>query len=449
MRLLTSVQQRASHARLAQDVSESPPPPPKSRSRHLDAIIVPASRPASFLQPAIDLAACLGVFLVVLCSMETKVEHVARRVTKTPGARSLIVKIGDNWKYPRFPTETAAPNFRKANFNRTNDLSTKRNLGLVLARLQGWNKIAFVDDDITLSRRDYIAHLAGQLDNHQVAGMRVRDFPDNSVVCHARRLAGLTQDVFVTGAVLGVQCNNLPLSFFPDIYNEDWFFFAEDAAARKLPRVGQARQLAYDPFASPNRARCEEFGDLLAEGLYAFIGEEDPSLPLEEQLRGVTTPYWSRFIEARRGAINEARNALRRFVDWDGDNEQVCAALNSLAAAESQLETITADLCVDYLTAWRTDLTAWHRLTNGVSNVGGTRKAMEFLELKTWALAEFGIGVVDSDTDAATSEHLFETKSTSNIEPDVVDSKTDLVEIDKTASSHKAASVGVKSLAGV
>jgi hypothetical protein len=60
----------------------------------------------------------------------------------------------------------------------------------------------------------------GQLDRHQVAGMHVRHFPDNSVVCHARRLAGFAQDVFVTGAALGVHCNSLPLSFFPDIYKQ-------------------------------------------------------------------------------------------------------------------------------------------------------------------------------------------------------------------------------------
>ena len=106
--------------------------------------------------------------------------------------------------------------------------------------------------------------------------MVVEQHPDNSVVCHARRLAGMSQDVFVTGAVLGVHCNNLPLSFFPDIYNEDWFFFAEEAAPRRLPRVGRARQLEYDPFANPDRARREEFGDLLAEGLYALFGEASP-----------------------------------------------------------------------------------------------------------------------------------------------------------------------------
>jgi hypothetical protein len=110
----------------------------------------------------------------------------------------------------------------------------------------------FVDDDVTLSRIDNIARLAGQLDRYQVAGMIVWDYPDNSVVCHARRDAALRQDVF--------------LSFFPDIYNEDWFFFACEAASRELGGVGQATQIEYNPYASPDRARPEEFGDLPGRG---------------------------------------------------------------------------------------------------------------------------------------------------------------------------------------
>jgi hypothetical protein len=231
-RSLKQVQQRPSHAYLSKDLSGLPPPPLRSSRGHLDAIIVPASRPLrqSFLGPAIELAALLGAFLVVLCSKETKVDQVAKRVAETPGARSLIVPIRNGWKHHKFPTETSDNRFKWASADRESDLSAKRNLGLLLARLHGWSKIAFVDDDITLSQTDHIARLAGQLDKHQVAGMLVRRFPDNSVVCHARRLAGFKQDVFVTSAVLGVHCNSLPLSFFPDIYNEDWFFL------RRRPR---------------------------------------------------------------------------------------------------------------------------------------------------------------------------------------------------------------------
>jgi hypothetical protein len=267
-RSLRKVQQRSSHAALSQDVSKGPAPYVQSRPGRLDAIIVPASRPAYCLQPAINLAAHLGVLLVVLCSKQTRAEQVAERVSTSPGARALVIEIPENWEHPKFPTRTSSQAFRKANGDRASDLSAKRNIGLLLARLHGWNKIVFVDDDVTLSRTDNVARLAGQLDRYQVAGMIVWDYPDNSVVCHARRDAGLRQDVFLTGAVLGVHCNNLPLSFFPDIYNEDWFFFAREAASRELRSVGLAMQLEYDPFASPDRARQEEFGDLLAEGLF-------------------------------------------------------------------------------------------------------------------------------------------------------------------------------------
>ena len=395
-RPLKRVKQRLSHTHLSRDVSRSPVPLVKSRSGRLDAIIVPASRPASFLQPAIDLAASLGTRLVVLCSRQTRVEQVAKRVANTPGAKSLIIPIPEGWTDSRFPSRTADSLFGNAKAGRVSDLSVKRNLGLLVARLHGWNKIAFVDDDITLSRTDNIARLAGQLDAHQVAGMVVPRHPDNSVVCHARRLAGWSQGVFVTGAVLGVHCNSLPLSFFPDIYNEDWFFFAKEAATRSLPHVGMARQLEYNPFATPGRARREEFGDVLAEGLYALFGEASPSMSFEEQLGGATRGYWDRFIAARRDVLTETRTALGRIANQDPEDDRLSSAFYALGAAMSQLDdTVDPDLCVSFLDAYQEDLGNWQKFTNGVNNVGSTSEAMDFLQLKMWRLAEFGAAEVD------------------------------------------------------
>ena len=233
-RSLKKLEQRTSHAALSQDVSGAPAPPVQSRPGRLDAIVVPASRPAYCLQPAINLAARLGISLVVLCSKQTRAEQVAERVSASPGAKALVVEIPKGWSHPTFPRRTSSQVFREPNAYRESDLSAKRNIGLLLARLHGWNKVVFVDDDVTLSRTDNIERLGRELDTYQVAGMVVRHYPDNSVVCHARRAAGLPQDVFLTGAVLGVHCNSLPLSFFPDIYNEDWFFFAREAASREL-----------------------------------------------------------------------------------------------------------------------------------------------------------------------------------------------------------------------
>jgi hypothetical protein len=340
----------------------------------------------------------MGIFLVILCSLQTKPDQVATRVTNSPGARALVIPIPAGWKHRSFPERTSAAEFQKAKADRANDLSAKRNLGLILARLQGWNKIAFIDDDITLSGSRSLTRLAGQLDDYHVAGMVVRDYPDNSVVCHARRLALLPQDVFVTGAVLGVHCDNRPLSFFPDIYNEDWFFFAREAAAHKLPHAGHARQAEYQPFASTERARQEEFGDVLAEGLYALIGAEDPSVPIEKQLRTAKSPYWSQFIQARREVLKQIETRLLSLLDHDGDGRMYCA-LASVAAARNQLEqTVSADLCVNFVDAWRRDLSDWQKFSNCLGNVGSIREAMDFLELDTWTLVKFAAGVVDSET---------------------------------------------------
>jgi hypothetical protein len=342
------------------------------------------------------MSAFLGVHLVVLCSKEAKIEDVAEQVSRTPGAKSLVVEISESWSHPGFPGRTSSLAFLEASNYRRSDLSAKRNIGLLLARLQGWSKVVFIDDDITSLQTANIVRLARQLENHQVAGMVIKEHPDNSVVCHARRLAGLWQDVFVTGAVLGVRCNDLPLSFFPNIYNEDWFFFAKEAAAHKLRSVGHAEQAKYDPFASPNRARWEEFGDVLAEGLYALFGAQGRRVLFDKRLDMATKTYWSCFIEDRRNVINEVIKALYHSLEDDPNNGRICSAISSLAAAKRQLkDAIKPDLCVNFLDAWRKDLVDWQRFSSRVNAVGSTREAMDFLQIKTWAWTEFGTSTID------------------------------------------------------
>lgn len=377
------VAQQASHAHLSRDVSTGPAPAADSRRGHVDAIIVPASRPARCLQPAIDLSVRLRTQLVVLCSKRANLDEVTRQVAATTGARALLVTIPPGWSHPEFPGRTSAAAFRSAQAGRSTDLSTKRNIGLALARLLGWDKVVFLDDDITWTAS--LGVLGAQLERHQAAGMVVRKHPDNSVVCHARRLAGLPQDVFVTGAVLGVRCSDVPLSFFPDVYNEDWFFFAKEVSARGLQQGGLAVQLPYDPFASPSRARHEEFGDLLAEGMFALFGERSASGSLDAALEGATIDYWSHFIEARFDVLDETARRLQSSPGVDRAGRKIRAALDSLDAAQHQLvETISPALCTEFISAWQDDRADWDAFTSGISNVARTRDALDLLQLPSW-----------------------------------------------------------------
>ncbi|MEV8376704.1 hypothetical protein AB0P21_28420 [Kribbella sp. NPDC056861] len=349
------VRHHQSHASLLCDVSGVSVTSTRSG---LDAIVVPAAR--AIPQSAIALSAELSVPLVILCSRQAKAENIAERVEKTFNARALVVQVDDSHQLLSSSLLTSHNRFKDLSAGRSSDLSVKRNLGLRLARLRGWRKILFVDDDIFQIRRQQVDRLVKYLDSHPVVSMASREFPDNSVVCHARREAGFSQDVFVSGAVLGVNTQHPDFPFFPDVYNEDWFFFSRYAAQRSLAKIGEVRQDEYKPFADPLRAAREEFGDLLAEGLYAMF-ENTQGLSFKEQLAAAGASYWARFAEARQAMITQTAEALeKRQLTADATKYRAGAqALESLRFAEKYLQQIEPADCVEFIQRWRADEHDW------------------------------------------------------------------------------------------
>jgi hypothetical protein len=370
------VRQLTSHAHLYDDTSRSVSPTGTRRDVP-DAIVVPASRPASALDRMIALAAYLETELVVLCSGQTDPDQVEERMSRRIGARGVVASM--DGAGPQLLKTFGTSGFEKASAGRNSNLSAKRNIGLMLARQRGWSKVVFVDDDITLYASD-IERIARQLDRSPIAGMQCNAYPDNSVVCHARRLAKLPQDVFVSGAVLGVDTAQPDLAFFPDVYNEDWFFFGEAAAKHTLPKPGIARQAPYDPFLRRSRARHEEFGDLLAEGLYALIQSSGLD-SFEHVIECATRRYWADFIDVRTAGIEDVANRLVDFMSSESYGIDVPAALASLDASVGRYDddapgAIGPDDCVAFLEAWRQDTTDWRKAVAGAPRLENTDLAM-------------------------------------------------------------------------
>ncbi len=351
--------QLPSHAGLLTDSSLTPSLVRGSGFARPDALIVPSARPASKLLKVAKLAAAIDTRLVVLCSGQANVSQVEKILSAVPFGRGIAVDFGAVKCEPIHQLTTLTDTFRTANGGRTGDLSMKRNFGLLLARRCGWNKVVFLDDDVTVLP-EALLRLARQLDSHQIAGMRCLKYPDNSVVCHARRLSGQWQDVFVSGAALGVNCGDRPLPFFPDIYNEDWFFFGEAAARRRLPRAGEAQQERYEPFASPVRAEHEEFGDLLAEGLYALLASQG-SDEFSAVLGRATARYWTSFMQVRQETLATTRALLENRTHRRDCTPDVESAIASLDAAQRRYDngTISEDSCVGFLDAWLRDTESW------------------------------------------------------------------------------------------
>jgi glycosyltransferase involved in cell wall biosynthesis len=337
------------HRDLLQELSVAPFP------RDVDAIIVPTARKAAALEPAIGLAAKLNCTLVALCSKWSS----ARDVVALAEGRTKLIAI-DIAELPDgvVPTFETCRVLEGTRFSRWTDLSLKRNFGLLLARLVGWERVVLLDDDIEVPEPMDLRDAAGLTDHYAAVGLSIAGMPDNSVVCHAYRAAGGRQDTFVGGGAMAVGVTSTA-SFFPNIYNEDWFFLLDDDRLRPTTTTGTAIQQPYDPFRE-QRARMEELGDVLAEGLFWLLDNERP---LED---ATTTSHWRTFLHERAGFITDVIGMVERM---DGEPRQRERMLVALKAARGRCQYIKPELCVAYVGAWRRDRVRWRR---HVEDVCGT-----------------------------------------------------------------------------
>ena len=228
------------------------------RSR-LGGIVTPATRDADSVLNPIKLGAQLGVPVVVLCSKEAQPAEIADRAAKVRDAECAIVDLNRPFSYGPLEHQRTT-DFPNAILGAYGDLSLKRNLGLLIGRIADWPTLLFLDDDISGLSAAEVRRTVGSLEHHTAVGMPAKNFPDNSVVCHARRFTPRArQDVFVSGSALAVNVQAAE-SFFPQVYNEDWLFLAPHLGRREVAANAKVRQDFFNPFDSPERAVRQEFG---------------------------------------------------------------------------------------------------------------------------------------------------------------------------------------------
>lgn len=340
-------------------------------SARLDGIVVPATRNEDSLRHAVELGVALDVPVVFLCSGRARPREIIRRTAETPGARCWAVDMNGLQSYGRVPSFKTSE-FTLAIDNSYGDLSLKRNLGLLIGRAAGWKTVLFLDDDIYGLNSTAVRRAVGGLEHHTVVGMPATEFPDNSVLCHAlRTISGHEQDVFVSGSALAVNVEKAD-SFFPEIYNEDWMFLAPQMVRGLVAKRGRVKQRTYYPFDSPARAARQEFGDVLAEGLYGYLhfGGWTEAPP---------EAYWREFLRHRMRLLRTTVNACPRR-----NTIKLLAkdAKESLLSALEVSSGIEPRLLVDYVKAWREDLVSWRRHIRDISCVGSLDKALTEIGLR-------------------------------------------------------------------
>jgi hypothetical protein len=368
-----AVRQHDTHNVLVRPAEPQGTPPARL---DLDAIIVPASRPATHLDHAVTLARAAGCWLLVLCSRRCRPREVRKLLASRSYHKVIVIDLPAGYSHELlcFPALlTLEDELPAACGLISTDLSMKRNLGLALARMLGWQRIFFLDDDIRDISYHDLQSTVDMLSSFSAAGLWVTDFPDNSVACHASRETGGNQDVFVSGAALAVDCY-ADIGFFPDIYNEDWLFFFDDASSGRLANSGlQATQLCYYPFDRPQRAARQEFGDVLAEGLYALL---HLGLGWEQ----ATREYWTLFLEVRRNFLEGVITRLANASPGMRADMRV-----SLQSAVKTTLAIKADVCARYVRHWRQDLADWKQRIAGIPEKSSIEAALEYMQLRPFA----------------------------------------------------------------
>jgi hypothetical protein len=324
------------------------------QSQRIDAIFVPTVRTPAYLGAASGLAQDLDCTIVTLHSRQwTTAAKAAQRLPKSVDLIAIDVPDPALLRLPRFQTSQLAAHkvFPRQPTSPPTDLSAKRNLGLVLSRMLGWSRVLFLDDDITKLNPADVLRAGGLLDTHNAVGLHVCGFHDHSVVCHAYRDAGGSQEAFIGGGALAVHVQR-STSFFPEIYNDDWFFLLDgDKGIQPVAMTGQVIQKRYDPFRNPERARAEEFGDVLAEGIYWLL---DQQLSITDADRA----HWARFLVKRRRFISRV---LRMVAGSDLESAEKARRIAALKGSLGRLALITPELCENYLRAWRADRQEWQR----------------------------------------------------------------------------------------
>lgn len=335
----------------------------------MDAIIVPAARPAHNLLGAAALATKTQTPLIILNSKDATTDDIAAAFADKPLLQWSAVEIPSGYEDPLLQFSAAECIPEPAKSHPASDLSLKRNLGLLIGRQFG-HRIFFMDDDIKIapSQLEYAGRL---LSKYALAGFRSTDFPDKSVIGHIEKTRQPTrtfhnadrpyrEDVFISGNALAVNLDKVS-DHFPDIYNEDWLFMFNGLSRGDAISAGEARQEPYD-YLRESRAAREEFGETIADGLYDACDNG--------QISQITrTRYWDRVIQQRRSRISALRDGRRRRADL------------VLRSALAVSRCITPDICVEYVGTWQSDQLVWKDRLGMLQDSPSLKSSLQTLNL--------------------------------------------------------------------
>ncbi len=346
----------------------------------LDAIIVPTVRSAQQLRYAARLAADAHCQLVILYT-ESFPPGLTPVLAELQQGKAAVLALGSGVTHRLLDLAAGIPQSLVSSC--ALDISRKRNLGLLIGRICGWKRMLFLDDDIRRLSMVKLRSAADLLRKYPVVGLRVIKYPDASAVGHARRLTGHRQEPFISGGSLLVDPQRLD-GFFPPVYHEDWLCTINHLRRGEVAVAGTVGQLAYKPFTTSERARLEEFGDILTSGLLWLVHARHERNDAESVLataeydywREATKPrFWEEILEQRATLLGNIASRLESL------SPHGPAPLQSVKAAQQRCAELVPAEFVSFTEKWLERLAVWRSLLSQFSHVDSVGKALAELGL--------------------------------------------------------------------
>jgi len=224
------------------------------------------------------------------------------------------------------------------------DLPLKRNFALVYSIQKGFQNILLVDDDISGITPKVLYKGTKALETNKIAGCLVDGFPDTSVIGHIKQKYGELYYPFLSGSFLFIKTSQVD-SFFPLIYNEDWLFMIPSINLREISAVDTVQQKPYDPFYDIGRVKLQEFGEIIAEGLFELISEA-------KYTERFNSLFWDDYINYRRSYVSKLLNQTEpRFHIF----------INESLKFSGQIKPVS---CLHFIENWEDDLRTFNKIKN-------------------------------------------------------------------------------------
>lgn len=349
----------------------------------IDTIIVPQGRSAEHIDHAAYLARDVGARLISLCSHEAKAEQVAAVLERMGDFEWIAIDIPPGYTIPgvEFLAHKTIPEIAQKDPDW--NLSDKRNLGQLMARLAKSERAFFHDDDLYILAKA-LGKVGLMLSNMEIAGLRCGLYPDRSAKMHVRRMIAdyhMTRRPLdhataslVSGNSMGFNVRRLRRPFPPGVYNEDWVL-QQPSVVKKQAALAEDYyyQSAYNPL-DPERARQEEFGEVLIAGMFHDIEDawENPAQPhLQDRF------FWEKILEAEREFAQNLLDGIeavpnKRYRAYTPDPrtqqpmpyQQQQELRGSLLAGLDVNVDLDGQNFVDYHEVWREDNIRWADMLN-------------------------------------------------------------------------------------